>query len=318
MVMTSIETDTLGAPVWLAVSQSIAHGGIGMLLDLLDRAPRGNAVAAELWPLVATPENVRQLLREEQIDPELLERIAARMGMDVADLLLEALETSETRAMRRKLLDLIARLGSDVGPLVVRRLEDDEAPWYVKRNLLTLLGMLPAPPAGFAPSRLMTHGDARVRREALKLLLRSKEHRDASIVAALGDSEDGIVQTALTAALDGCPAAAIPLIVRHVDRKSLQPEARALAIRVVGAARAPKTLDWLLSRAVVKTRVFRRDRLLPKSPELLGALTGLALGWHDAPRAAAVLALAERSGDAEIRSAANPRGRASDRSSSLS
>ena len=39
LVATALETDTLGGPVWLAVNQLISHGGIAMLLDLLDRAP---------------------------------------------------------------------------------------------------------------------------------------------------------------------------------------------------------------------------------------------------------------------------------------
>jgi hypothetical protein len=128
LVATSLETDTLGAPVWLAVNQLISHGGIAMLLDLLDRAPEGSKVAEELWPLVATPENIRHLLREEQIDPGLLERITSRMGLDVVELLLEGLETSETRTMRRKLLDLLAKFGSDVGPMVLKRLAMEDTP----------------------------------------------------------------------------------------------------------------------------------------------------------------------------------------------
>lgn len=309
VVMTSLEADALGAPVWLAVHQLVSHGGIAMLLDLLDRAPEGNAAAAELWPLVATRENVRHLLREEQVDPALLDRIAARMGMDAVDLLLDALETSETRAMRRKLLDLVARLGSNVGPLVAQRLEADDLPWYVQRNLLTLLGMLPELPQGFVARRFLMHDDARVRREALKLVLHAAPHRDAAIVAALDDRDSGLVRMALTAALDGCPLAAVPLIMRHVERRTLPPEMRALAVRVVGASGASDAVDWLLSRAVSRRSLFRGEKLLPKTPEMLGALSGLALGWRDHPRAAVALALAQRSPDTEVRRAATPRGR---------
>ena len=317
LVATSLETDTLGAPVWLAVNQLISHGGIAMLLDLLDRAPTGSKVAEELWPLVATPDNIRHLLREEQIDPSLLERITSRMGLDVVELLLEGLETSETRTMRRKLLDLLAKFGSDVGPMVLKRLALDDSPWYVQRNLLTLLLMLPSTPDGFQPQRFMTHGDERVRREALKLMLRLPKLRAQTIVAALGDRDDSIVKLAMQAALDECPKPAVPLIIRHVERKSITPELRSLGLRVVGAAHDPTTLPWLTKYAVTKTRILRRDKLLPKSPEMLAALSGLAAGWSADEAAQPLLELAQKSKDLEIRAAATARRRPSDRTNSI-
>ena len=317
LLMTALEADALGPPAWLALHQLLAHGGTGVVLDLLDRAPDGNAMAATLWPLVATRDNVRRLLREEQVDPALIDRVAARLGMDVVELLLEALETTETRAMRRRLLELVARVGPAVGPMVTERLTE-RAPWYVQRNLLTLLAMLPALPDGFSPARFMLHPDARVRREALKLLLRAPEHRDAAVVAAMSDRDEGIVQRALSAALDGCPRAAVPLIMRHVDRAAMPPEILALGIRVVGAARAKGTLDWLLGRVAARGRVLRREKLLPKSPEMLAALAGLAAGWRDEPRADAVLHRARQSADAEIRAAATVRRRTRERSDAVS
>lgn len=317
LVATALETDTLGGPVWLAVNQLISHGGIAMLLDLLDHAPANNATAEALWPLVATPDNLRHLLREEQIDPALLERITSRMGLDVVELLLDGLETSETRTMRRKLLDLLARFGNDAGPMIVKRLTSAEIPWYVQRNLLTLLVLLPKVPNGFSPQIFLTHSDERVRREALKLLLRAPQHRQATIIAALSDRDDGIVKTAMAAALDDCPRTALPLIMRNVERKSVQPEMRALGIRVVGAAADPETLPWLLGYAVKRTKILQRTKLLPKSTEMLAALAGLAHGWSEEPRVKLVLEQAHKSKDADIRAAALPRRRPSDRSHSL-
>ena len=317
LVATALETDTLGGPVWLAVNQLISHGGIAMLLDLLDRAPANNATAEELWPLVATPDNLRHLLREEQIDPALLERISTRMGLDVVELLLDGLETSETRTMRRKLLDLLARFGNDAGPMIVKRLMNEEIPWYVQRNLLTLLVLLPKVPDGFSPQLFLTHSDERVRREALKLMLRMPQHRHTTIIAALSDRDDGIVKTAMAAALEDCPKAALPLIMRNVERRSVHPEMRSLGIRVVGASADPETLEWLLGYAVKRTKVLRRMKLLPKSTEMLAALAGLAHGWNEEPSVKSVLERALKSKDGDIRAAAQPRRRPSDRSNSL-
>jgi len=317
LVMTSLETDTLGAPVWLAVNQLISHGGISMLLDLLDRAPANSKVAEELWPLVATPDNLRHLLREEQIDPQLLERITTRLGLDVIELLLEGLESSETRTMRRKLLDLLAKFGADAGPMVVKRLEQEDTPWYVQRNLLTLLQLLPKMPAGFQPKRYLTHNDERVRREALKLMLRLPELREQTIVAALGDRDDGIVKLAMQAALTDCPKGAIPLIRRHCERRSISSELRALGLRIVGSAKDPESQSWLLGYIVTKTRFLKREKLMSKSPEMLSALTGLAAGWADDPGVQRVLDMAQRSKDLEIRAAATPRRKPNDRTNSL-
>ena len=317
LVATALETDTLGGPVWLAVNQLISHGGIAMLLDLLDRAPANNATADELWPLVATPDNLRHLLREEQIDPALLERISTRMGLDVVELLLDGLETSETRTMRRKLLDLLARFGNDAGPMIVKRLMNEDIPWYVQRNLLTLLVLLPKVPDGFSPQIFLTHSDERVRREALKLMLRMPQHRQTTIIAALSDRDDGIVKTAMAAALDNCPKAALPLIMRNVERRSVHPEMRALGIRVVGASADPETLEWMLGYAVKRTKILRRMKLLPKSTEMLAALAGLAHGWNEEPRVKNVLERAQKSKDSDVRAAALPRRRPSDRSDSL-
>jgi hypothetical protein len=109
----------------------------------------------------------------------------------------------------------------------------------------------------------------------------------------------------------------VPLIVRHVERKSIQPELRALGLRVVGSARDSANLPWLMNFAVTRTRFLRREKLLPKSPEMLAALTGLASGWSDEPGVAGVLERAQRSKDLEIRAAATARRRPSDRTNSL-
>jgi hypothetical protein len=57
--------------------------------------------------------------------------------------------------------------------------------------------------------------------------------------------------------------------------------------------------------------LFGRKRLLPKSRELLVALTTLATGWADDARATDLLARAAVSDDPAIRAATDPKGAAS-------
>ena len=49
---------------------------------------------------------------------------------------------------------------------------------------------------------------------------------------------------------------------------------------------------------------LRRQRLSPKSPEVLAAIAGLATHWPTEPRVQPMLAEAERHPDADIRAAA--------------
>ena len=58
------------------------------------------------------------------------------------------------------------------------------------------------------------HADARVRREAIKLLLDLPAHRDEGLSRGLADADPGITAVALGAALESCPAGVLPLIER--------------------------------------------------------------------------------------------------------
>ena len=108
--------------------------------------------------------------------------------------------------------------------------------------------MLPSIPDEFQPQRFMTHSDERVRREALKLLLRLPELRAQTIIAALVDRDDSIVQAGdARPRSNDCPKGAMPLLVRHVERKiDLAGIARARVARH-GAARDEPTLPWLMN-----------------------------------------------------------------------
>jgi hypothetical protein len=157
-------------------------------------------------------------------------------------------------------------------------------------------------PAGFSPATYSTHEDPRIRREAIKLLLETKDNQEDAIVTALGDLDDGIVSLALTAALESCPPKAVPLVQRIAVDPRRQPELRALAVRTVTRAREPETLRVLLGIVNFRRRWFRPS-LAPKSPDLLAALSGLAAHWSEDPTVKDVLAYARWHTDRQIRAA---------------
>ena len=124
---------------------------------------------------------------------------------------------------------------------------------------------------------------------------------------ALGDPDDGIVGLALAAARESCPPKALPLVQRLAVDPKRPAEVRALAVRIVTRARDPETLRVLLAIVNYRRRWFR-NRLAPKSPDLLAALTGLATHWSEEPVVKELLAYARWHTDRQIRAAAAARG----------
>jgi hypothetical protein len=302
IVQMSLETDTVGDLVWGALEEVVNDGRAAEVAALLDDERVAADIVEQFWLHLATPENMRILLNNEPRDTEVVERLLERMGMAAAEPMLETLEVADSRAMRRRLLTRLGHLGPGVGPMLVERLPG--APWYVARNLLALVGSLPTLPQGFDPAHYANHDDPRVRREVIKLMFRVPELRDEAVLTSLGDDDDHNVQLGLGAALEGCPSAAVPRLLILLNDRRLDPEIRASAIRVLGTIRTKATRDWLIERAVTRSRWFRRPRLIPKSRELLALLSSLARGFSADPAAQAVLKLAKESGDPDIRAAA--------------
>jgi hypothetical protein len=231
----------------------------------------------------------------------LLPRLAER----AAEPLLDALAEAEVRATRRAILERLAHLGPFLGPSISARLSDER--WYVKRNLLILLDEIHELPVGFSALRWLSYHDPRVRLEAIKIGLKSREERDAVIAQALTDTEPRVVRMALVAAAQGVPPEAVPRVVALINNRQTPPDLRLQSIRVLGTSQSPQALDALLTLASGHT-IFGRRKLHPKSRPLLAALTALATGWGREPRATEVLALAALSEDPQVRAATDPEG----------
>jgi hypothetical protein len=297
----SLETGAVGEMVWQAVDELATSGRVAELLDLVDAAPV-TASAAPIRSRVATQDNLRRVLEAETMDTALASRIARPLGLAAAEPLLDALdglaESDERTA--RSLSDLLVGLGADGGEAVAGRMP--LASWMTQRRLIGILARLPVLPEGFVPSDYTMHPDDRVRIEALRLMLLRESHRDRALRIAISDSDERMLRLGLAAALDGCPASVVPVILRRLSDKELASEPRALAIRVLAGSKARAALDYLIDLTVRRRRFWGR-RLAPKSPEVLAALGGLAQHWAQDSKAKGVISLAGRSGDPDIRAA---------------
>jgi len=304
LVEMSLELGVMGETVRGAVDDLLEQGKAVDLLALLDGPEAPPDMVDAIWQHLATPEVIRRMLMNEPRDTEVVERLVARMGLGAAEPMLDALEIADSRTARRRLLTRLGKIGTDIGSMVVDRLPG--SPWFVQRNLLALLGSLPAWPRNFSPAPYATNRDPRVRREALKLMLRLPSLRDEAIAATLADEDEQIVRLGFSAATESCPPSALPRLMTLLNDRSRDSDLRALGIRVLMNVRTPATRQWLVEQSLTRKKLFRGRRLVGKTPELLATLAVLGKNWRADQAAAEVLRLAQLSNDPEVRGAAQP------------
>jgi hypothetical protein len=306
VVSMAVETGCAGRAALEAVD-ALAREQLVDLLDLLDRAPDTGPEgwAASLFRKhVYTEARLRELLAAERPDAALVARFARTLGEGAVAPLLDALAAVGERDAR-PLLDLLATLGPTVGDECAARLGAGSR--SAPRLLLSVLARLPELPATFSATPYTAHADPEVRRAAFRILLGRPGTRDLAICTAIADADERLVWSGMSAAMTACPPRAVPLLMRRADDAALRPQLRVVAVRALGTVREERVRDWLVGRVRVRRRFTGRVRLAPKTAELLAALAALVAGWRGDPAVEPVLAVARRSGDAELRAAASPR-----------
>ena len=300
IVKMALELECVGPPVYAAAEELLSRRELVRIANLLDALPKSPATDA-LWRYVATPERLEMELAASPVDPLVLSILVDRIGAQAADSLLDRLASASDRSTRAAVLKQLLALGPAVGQAAVNRLPG--SPWFLQRNILLLLGKLGTWPAGFSPTEYASNSEVRIRREAIKLMLESPPHRGDGITRGLADPDETIVGLALAAAVDSCPPEAVTLVHRIAVDPKRPSESRVLAVRILGRSRTFESLHVLRELALHRRRWLGR-RLAPKSPELLAALSALASGWPDDPRAAEILQRALEHADPDIRAAA--------------
>lgn len=272
------------------------------LMGIVDTALSHGLDATVVWGVLGRPAYLSARLLDEAEEPALIERVLDHLGPDGIDPLLEALETAESATRRRWLISRLEQFGAAIAPRLVSRLPDK--PWFVQRNLLSLLGTLGAP-ADFDPEPYARHDDVRVRREGYKLLFAMPDRRAAAILQGASDRDASIARMALAAAAEHCPPELPVRLVENLRGLYRDGDLRGAAIRLLGKRPGPVVRDWLLAQVITESGFawFRRRRLEEKSPDLLAALGVLAASYAQHPGAQEALKLARQSRDPEIRAA---------------
>lgn len=299
VLQTSFETASTGDLVLEAVEDAIGDRRLGELLTLMAGYPASYPTSEYVWAYLVTPPALRRMLLEEPVEHDPAAAVLERVPAVDADVIIDALLISETQATRQLLLARLQSYGSLIADRIVRRLP--EAPWYLLRNLLSLLAELPDRPADFSPAPFAAHAEPLVRREAIRLMLRDPAERDQGLLLALSDTDERVLRFGIKRTLGQPPRQVVPRLMRWVAHPGGDQELKAEAIALLGTLETTSVRDWLLERTVVTGGLFRTRRLAPRSPQLLASLAALAAHWRQDPRCAEAFRLAGRSDDPSIR-----------------
>ncbi|MEZ5292754.1 MAG: hypothetical protein R2745_16860 [Vicinamibacterales bacterium] len=303
LVQMSLEVDEPGPMIDRAIHVMLAEGRASELLDTVEQAPADSAVVpAFVLARLAEPDGIQALFSGPVADFDALDRLAPHLTPASYAALLDVLVVSEHRTVRRRLLERLAAAPVDLGPLVVDRLHD--ARWFVQRNMLVLLDRLGRVPEDLPLAPWLAHHDARVRHEAIRLQLKRPGEREAAVRAALADGHPRLVHRGLVAVLDDCPPAVVDDVARVALDTTADDDLREVAVQALGRCRDERAVDSLVSLVDGGRTFLGRHRLAPRSRPMLAAVSALAVGWPDDPRADELVRLAAASPDHAVRRAA--------------
>ncbi len=302
LIELAAELNTLTGETWRAVADMADRNQSVELLAILRRAPKESDAARAIVQHVATPARLKSVLAEEPVDLDAADQLVRALGMSAADVLLDRLALAQSREERAPLLERLSLLGPMVAPMAVSRLHDHR--WFVQANMLALLRTGKHCPREVSLENHAAHPDARVRREALQLLLEADPgRRNEAIVLGLRDHDPQNVHIVLQAARGACPPEAVNALTFLLQAPTTPAFLRVPAIRLLAEVGTGAALELLLRIAGGPAGFMGKRKLAAKTPEMLAALAGLR-SYRGDKRGAELLALAGESRDDDIRAAA--------------
>jgi len=282
IVQMAIETGAAGEPLERAVGWFVERSRIPDLIDMLEKSPRQSAATEAVRARVVAPEPLRIALNAVPLDLGLVDRIAGALGAEAAEPMLQVLADSESRQVRSAIIARLVKMPDAVRPLLSRRLGDER--WYVVRNMLCIAADLPGGSGDLDAAPFTQHADARVRREALRVLFRHPTERTRALCRALADPDEKVKRLAVSALAEGgVPDAAVPLLAAIATDHEADEELRVATVRSLAGGRGGMALDTLLKLSEVKRRsIMERLSSQGTNPVLLAAVQALAAFRTDA------------------------------------
>ncbi len=114
-------------------------------------------------------------------------------GRPAGDFIVEKLLQEEEPANRLKIVGLLGDMGSVARELIIEKLPEP-MPWYGKRNLIKLAGVMASPEQIPALFPYLRHDDIRVQREAfVSIYTISGEQRKETLIQCLGEASEAML-----------------------------------------------------------------------------------------------------------------------------
>ena len=305
LVQMSLELDTVGEDTIAAVEALLANGSGRPLMQWIAAAGATSA-AVELRGIATSNKLVRQLLLTEPVDRLEARALLEELDVTSSDTLIDILGEAGSKGTRLLVRQRLAEFGEAITPRLLERL--GEGPWYLTRNLLSLLHDTEAQRSGEGAAaqsitQLLDHAQVQVRLEALRVLTgMGDERRTAALSHALRDENERVVVVALQDLSDAAadygelPPALVTQIMALVDAGKHSEPVRARAIRALAATRSDAIRDWLIGIVSRKTAIFRRLILAEPSQPAVSALHVLTRVYAADPVAAKVMDVARAVG----------------------
>jgi len=240
-------------------------------------------LSEESWRLLD-----ESFLREKKEVREEISRIYRSIGARSVLHLLQIMEESKDRWVRKSACDTLSSLGASAIPLLLKRLKED-APWFVHRNIIMILGDIGKTEVAEEIKGFLHHRHPRVREEVLHSLYKLLgAEAEQYLVKGMDDPELSVKKKAIS--LLGTLKTSSPQIasklIRLVERKgkdvpeedeSLQIHACATLAMMgnISVEEEKKVEDFLLeslSGEPKKLLRFGGEKLREKSDSVKGAL----------------------------------------------
>ncbi|RJO74558.1 MAG: hypothetical protein C4523_00480 [Myxococcales bacterium] len=259
---------------------------------------------------IASEEVTRMLLTvyqhgEEEARQE-VGALIVKLGQRMLTALLELLKSSEDRSMRRHIINLLKQMGQPVIEAIRLELTNAENAWYVVRNLVIMMSEMGGTEHAEWLQPLLSHGEPRVRREAVKALAQLDPQGSVEFIRmALQDSDISVRGYTISTlgALRDTPS--IPQIAELIGKRTKmqveeEEQLQLDAITAMAKMNDPSVVPYLLT-ALKKEGLFSGTRT--KSPQIR-ARACFALAPYPSEEVAKAIKAATKDGNPIVAEAA--------------
>ncbi len=199
---------------------------------------------------------IDRLTNRDESEVTIIHHLLVGSGGDAAGLLLDALVDTDDANKRRAIFNEALSFGDKLRPMIENKLAKDER-WFVKRQMITLLGALGGAPSLEIIAREYGNEDLRVKKEVMKVLATVPSSRASEVLMdALGSEDHGIKGQAIISLgilKDTSAVKSLGEIVTMKDRFSENIEIRKEAIKALGIIKSDEGVEYL-------TKILRQKK----------------------------------------------------------